>query len=211
MCNLDDAINYVKNLSFILLFLTFVCSGQTLIHTDLSRIYNYKTSLSRLKTKSSEYSCIIKIQIINKSDKKIVQTISIYSDYMFSDAYNDKDAKRSFITGKNKNKPDTDNDYGDIIIADFNFDSKEDVALKKDWGGNGGSTYNYYTQDANGKFVLDKFLTNRMEFFPTYINRKKKTLTTLVHANAYEMCKTTYKIDSLTQAWKKTGRTFVKY
>ena len=118
---------------------------------------------------------------------------------------------RSYQTGKNETVEEQDNDYGDIIVADFNFDKKEDLALKSDSGGNGGPAYKFYLQDSNGKFYLDNFLTDTMTYFPTHINKNNKTLTTLVHANAMELCKSIYKQDKATDKWKRAGRSWVKY
>ncbi len=190
---------------------TFNGYGQTCVHKDISKQFNFKTNLTRIKTKNLFDSCIVKITIIKKETNKPVQTIKIISDYFFEGVYTDCNAYRSYITLKNLNIEPMDNDFGDIIIADFNFDNKEDVALKKDSGGNGGPDYNYYLQDSTGKFKLNKYLTNNMGYFPIYINRKSKTLTTLVHANVKEQCKSTYKLDSSTNKWKKISKTFVAY
>ena len=45
--------------------------------------------------------------------------------------------------------------------------SKEDFAIKKDSGGNGGPLYEFYLQNVRQKFVKDDFLTNTLEFFPS--------------------------------------------
>ena len=199
----------------ILTFYLFIYSlnwfGQTCLHTDISKQFNFKTSLTRFKTKNLFDSCVVKITVIQKGTSKPIQTIKIISDYFFEGVYTDCNAKRSYITSKNVNVETSDNDFGDIIVADFNFDDREDIALKKDSGGNGGPDYNYYLQDSTGKFILDKYLTNNMGYFPIYINKKKKTLTTLVHANVKEQCKSTYKLDTLTNKWKKISKTFVDY
>ncbi|MDP3929831.1 MAG: hypothetical protein Q8R57_12480 [Bacteroidota bacterium] len=190
---------------------SFKCFGQTCLHKDISKQFNFETNLTRIKTKNLFDSCIVKITIIQKETNKPVQTIKIISDYFFEGVYTDCNSKRSYVTLKNLNIEPCDNDFGDIIVADFNFDNREDVALKKDSGGNGGPDYNYYLQDSTGKFIINKYLTNNMGYFPIYINGRSKTLTTLVHANAKEQCKSTYKLDTLTNKWKKISKTFVDY
>jgi hypothetical protein len=187
------------------------CFGQTNVHYDLSKKFNFKTNIKRYKIAGNEDSCIVKITVLKKKNGLSIQTIKITSDFLFGNTYSDCNAKRSYSTLKNAKAVAQDNDFGDIIIADFNFDTLEDIALKNNSGGNGGPTYNFYIQNNTGKFVLNKYLSNKMEFFPLFINNKKKTLTTLVHANAYEQCKSTYTQDTLTNKWKKISKTFVGY
>ena len=163
---------------FILFLFSYTCKcfGQTCIHDDISNHYNFKTNISRYKLAGTQDSCIIKITIIKKEDGKPIQTIKITSNYLFDSTYFDCNAKRSYMTLKNVKAVAQDNDFGDIIIADFNFDTLEDIALKNSSGGNGGPTYNYYLQNGVGKFVLDNYLSNTMEFFPLFINKKKENI-----------------------------------
>jgi hypothetical protein len=139
--------------------------------------------------------------------KKQVQKILANGTYLFSNVLKNCDFVRSYATGFNKGNEVVDNDFGDLIIADLNFDGKDDFALKKDSGGNGGPVYNFYVQN-NGKFILDKFLTEQMEFFPTRINKNNKTLTTFVHANAYQLGEHTYRFAA--NKWKETKHKLIK-
>jgi hypothetical protein len=59
-------------------------------------------------------------------------------------------AVRSYETGKNAHKAVVDNDYGDLVVADINFDGLADVVLKTDGGGNGGPYYTFYTSGPKG-------------------------------------------------------------
>jgi len=90
-----------------------------------------------------------------------------------------------------------------LIIVDFNFDGKDDIAIINDSGGNGGPLYNFYIQNQKGLFSLNKFLTEQMSFFPAYINKKEKTLTTFVHAGVNRIAKTIYKFNVADQTWKQ--------
>ena len=72
----------------------------------------------------------------------------------------------------------------DIVIADFNFDGKDDIAIANEMTISAGERYNYYIQQENQQFVIDNFLTKKMEFFPAEINSKNRTLITRVHAGA---------------------------
>ncbi len=185
--------------------------GQNCIHTKLSKKFDFKTEIQRIKIVGGyNDSCIITITIIDKFKKTEVQKITYSSTHLFKEVFLDCGFERSYITYQNIKSKDVDNDFGDLIVADFNFDDKEDFAIKGDAGGNGGPAYNFYIQK-NGKFILDSFLTEQMMFFPTNINKHNKTLTTLVHANVYERGETTYKLDSEMNKWKKVRHRFVAY
>ena len=149
--------------------------------------------------------------IIEKEEFNELQTIKYNTNDLFDETFANCEFVRSYITGKNKDVEDTDNDYGDIVIADFNFDGKDDIALTNATGGNGGPLYNFYLQNNQGKFVLDNYLTDTMEFFPNEINKNKKTLVTLVHASAVDLCESTYKYNSVNRKWKEIKRRLVPY
>ena len=89
---------------------------------------------------------------------------------------------RSYETGINENQKAVDNYYGDFVVADFNFDGKSDFAIINDMGGNGGPFYSFYLQERDQKYVSNAFLQDSVTYFPTKINRRKKMLTTYVHA-----------------------------
>ena len=190
----------------ILLLSSLITNGQTCFHKNLSKTFNFKIELKRIKADS----CKITLIVIEKKTLKNIQTIKLYSEFIFENDFKDCATVRSYTNGINKNRISIDNDFGDFIVADFNFDGKEDFAIKKDSGGNGGPVYSYFIQNNNSKFIFDNYLSNTMEFFPRKINNTKKTLTTLVHANAYEKCKKVYKYNSKTRKWKVISKTFVK-
>jgi hypothetical protein len=195
---------------FLLSILSFSIAGksQTIKHTDLSSLFNYETSIKRFKQKSAFDSCIVKVKILNKSNDSAIQTIKFSSTFLFETSYNQKNAVRSYITGKNRDNEVDDNDFGDIIIADFNFDNKEDVAVKTEEGGNGGPIYAYFIQGKDGKFIKNKFLTDKMIFFPSEISPSKKILETIVHANAMGVNHNLFKLDTVTNKWKLVSSRF---
>jgi hypothetical protein len=94
------------------------------------------------------------------------------------------------------------NDYGDIVVADFNFDNKEDFAVKSEEGGNGGPLYNFYIQTNDRKFVLENYLSNTMQWFPFEIDKAEMTLATYVRSNSSEDEKVVYKYDVEKREWK---------
>lgn len=193
--------------SMLITFLAHTVYSQTCVHNRLSHKYIFTVTLDR-PTPGADYENIsVAVSIADKVSKAQVQKIVISTNYLFSEVFVDCNNVRSYTTGLNKNREDIDNDYGDLIVADFNFDSKEDFALKKDSGGNGGPVYNFYIQNEQGSFSLDTFLTRKMEFFPTHIKRSNKTLVTLVHANAYQLGEHTYRLDK--NGWKEIKHRFL--
>ena len=184
--------------------------GQTCTITGLSNTFDFNTSIKRIKLASDLDSSIITVNVKSKMTKQTLQTICFGTEYpLGKSSFVGCSNIRSYTTGINKNAEVVDNDFGDLIVADFNFDNKEDFAVKREEGGNGGPLYNYYIQSSNSTFSLDKYLSETMTFFPKYFNKRKKTLTILVHANAYQLCKTLYKFDTLTNKWTEIGRSFI--
>jgi hypothetical protein len=202
----------MKKIVLIIFLMVFYQNyGQKCFHTNLSKKYNYGTSsvLGKTTEQADDGIFEIRIEIVKKGPDKKRQHIVFFSGMMHFQPYSDCNAVRSYMTGFNENTDAMDNDYGDFIVADFNFDGKEDLAVKREEGGNGGPLYNYYLQNESGTFVIDIYLSETMIFFPTEIDSNKKTLMTLVHANAYQMNETTYKLNSTTGKWKEVKQRLV--
>lgn len=193
--------------TFLIFLISFLSNGQKCIHKNLSKSYDFEIELNRI---NDDVSCKITLNITDKITSKEVQKIIINSEFIFEKDFKDCSKTRSYSTNVNDKEIDIDNDFGDLIIADFNFDKKEDIAIKRDSGGNGGPLYEFYIQNNNQKFIKDNFLTNTLEFFPSDINMLKKTLTTLVHANAYQKCKIVYKYNLKNKKWKRISKNFVE-
>lgn len=193
----------------ILILLCFVCSSQTIKYANLSTNFIFETFIKRIKTKNAFDSCLVKINVRNKSNDSIAKTIKFASNFLFEFSYSNKNSCRSYTTGKNKNNDILDNDFGDIIVADFNFDGKDDFAIKTEEGGNGGPLYSFYIQTDYLKFKKDRYLTDKVVYFPSKLNSTSKTITTIVHANAMGVNHNIYKLDSLTNKWKYIKTKFV--
>lgn len=177
--------------------------------TDLSKRYVYQISVDKSKDADGDLRVSkINLRIVSKSNKTLIQKITVKSDLLFETAYSDCSAARSFVTGKNKNAEASDNDYGDFVVADFNFDGKEDFAVKRDSGGNGGAFYDYYTQNNPGKFEKDAFLTDEMIYFPGTFNTRKKRLITYVHANAQGFNENVFQYNAVKKKWKYVSQTY---
>ena len=179
------------------------------MHKELSKKYDFNVRLNRPTPGADNEKITVTVSIIDKGNGKQIQQIILHPTYLFADVFANCSNVRSYTTGVNKNKESTDNDFGDLVVADLNFDSREDFALKKDSGGNGGPVYNFYVQGANGEFILDNFLTEQMEFFPKRILKLNRTLITLVHANAYQLGEHTYELSVKKDKWKQTKHRFI--
>ena len=148
-------------------------------------------------------SCKIRLNILSKNSKKLIQTIYLNSDFCIDKgAFVNINNSRSYVTGKNKNKNVVDWDYGDLVVADFNFDNMDDFAIKKEVGGNGGPIYIYYIQKSDSTFRFDKFLTNNLNCFPDYFIKETKTLKSICRGCSVTDIVTIIKLDTLKNKWK---------
>ncbi len=150
-------------------------------------------------------SCIVNVQIIHKKNKNLVDSLIFYSLEFYGNIFLDSTDKRSDITGVNRNMGvnNLDNNaFGSIVVADFNFDSKEDVAIVNACY-NSGNHYNFYVQNKLGKFQLDSYLTDSMKYFPMYINKNSKTLETNINCGTCGVYKSLYQYKNSTKGWVK--------
>lgn len=179
--------------------------NQKCYYAKLSEQFNVSVEVNQINEDSSQ----ICIEIFEKASEKIIDRIDVNSQWliippMFSDCQN----VRSYSTGVNLDKEIIDNEFGDLIISDFNFDNLDDFAIAIDFGGNGGTIYSFYIQKANGKFELEKFLSETMLRFPVLFDRKNKTLTTSVHADAFGNSETVFQVRN--DKWKQISEKYVK-
>lgn len=194
----------------ILLFNKSVLS-QECSYINLSKKYNYKVLAIKSKNDNNDLAIShIRIKIILKANNKTVQLINIKPGFLFDDVFKNSKVSRSFITGFNKDESIVDGDSGDFIVADFNFDGKEDFAIKDDSGGNGGPTYKYFTINETETFEEDIFLSSEVSHFPSEINAANKTIVTYVHANAAGYNENIFKFNHTTRTWKLWKSTFKK-
>jgi len=175
------------------------------LYDNLSYTHNYKlTYLEHYKGKEDPDTHYWTITVYDKNMKpvdSIVQPVFMYFAGLI-----DFSTARSYLTGVNRDKQVADNYAGDFIVADFNFDNKNDFAIINDMGGNGGTFYSYYLQQDKDKYVEDRFLTDSVTYFPA-INKANRTLTTLVHAWS---CGNSEDIYTLQGAkWKHTGHRLI--
>lgn len=195
----NDTLSYIKPLP--------IKIGQSPIHEKLSKQFNYQSFIKRIPTEYSD-SCIVKIVITNKENNAIIDTVNLISRDLQNDSiFIDKNV-RSYLTGTNVDKEIIDNDYGYLVVADFNFDGLDDFAITRNYGVSSGPFYNFYIQSSQNKFELDKYLSETVIWFPNEINKHNKTLTTLVMETYTSVCETTYKYNSTSKKWVESKKQY---
>ncbi len=174
-----------------------IISPSICFYENLSKEFNFKT----IPISKNEDLLQVTVEITEKENTDKIQTIKMECN-RYWDFLNDCENVKSYSTKINNELPTGhEHDSGNLIIADFNFDGLEDFAIKNDEGGNGGPLYTYFIQDKNKNFHQNSYLTDTVKFFPIEINMAKKTITTLVHANAYQNSKRIFKYSPKTEKW----------
>ena len=186
------------------IFYAMSTNAQQCIYTKLSKEHNFKISYILIKdTDLNNPFRTRKLTLtISNKKRKLIQQIKLNTNILYDDVFKKDTSSRSYITNFNTQADAPDYDYGDLIIADLNFDGKEDIALKFDSGGNGGPLYKFYLQNNRGTFDLSGYLTDYIGSFPANINSKNKTLTTQIHANVHQESRKTYKFNPQTKKWR---------
>ncbi|KAF2327394.1 XAC2610-related protein [Flavobacterium daemonense] len=192
--------NYVINC---IAFFVFVSSySQTCRDNMLSKKFDFEIS-----TKSTDQnnlgSAEIKITILSKQKNNKIQTIDIKSEFILkSESFKNCSNNKSYLKTVNSLIKVYDYDFGDFIIADFNFDDKEDLAIKREEGGNGGPLYNFYVQTENQKFILNDMLSKEMESFPYFFDTKNKILRINKRIDSVKYQIVTYEYFPKNRIWK---------
>ena len=185
-----------------------VCSmmglrAQSITYSNLSYKYIYKITVVK-DSAEDDFNKKVKLKLcVFKRDGKLLQKIAVDAGSLFGDDDDFKSSKtsRSYITSKGRNAAVEDYDFGDLVIADLNFDGKEDIAVKSGSSADSGPEYTFYMQGNDGRFYIDNYLTTDVMSFPKYINAKAKTITTRTHANVSQEDKLTFKYNVSTKKW----------
>lgn len=175
-------------------------SKKVKIFEGLSNNYDFQVEFNKSHKEFGD-SCLVEISVLNKNNE-IVSKLRHFGFYFFDDELFSGSNIKSYLTQKNCDEDIVDNDFGDLIVADFNFDSHEDFAIKRDEGGNGGPLYCFYLNSKNNSFEYDPFLSEKMGWFPVKIDSKAKTLTTEVHASASSYQETIFRFDLILKKWE---------
>lgn len=181
------------------------------IQQKLSNQFNISIDFKKIvDTSSFKQLNSLKILITDKKNLSIIDSIEIKSNHYYDFMFSSCESQRSYTTGYNFEKEVMDNYFGDIVVADLNFDNLDDIAVVFDAGGNGGPIYNFYIQHKNKKFTKNIFLTDTMGTFPSIIDKNNKTITTYVHANAMQEGENIYQLKN-SENWIKKSHKFINY
>jgi len=173
------------------------------LHTNLSEAFNFEITIETKKLSDRKYdSYILKIVPITKSAERL-QAIYINADSYYDEDFSSCQHVRSYSTDFNNTMEVQDHDYGDFVVADYNFDLKDDFAIKRDPGFNTGPEYDYFLQTEDTDFVKNKFLSNSVVYFPDKIDAEKHQLVSWLHAGACHLGKHVYQFNSKTETWKE--------
>jgi hypothetical protein len=177
---------------------------------NLSNQFDINVNFHRYTNTLEMYdSCVVKLYLTEKETEAVTDTISIISHFYFDKIFEDCNNVLSYTTKTNVAKEVVDNYYGDIVVADLNFDDKDDLAVINDSGGNSGTFYSYFIQGDNHKFALEQFLTDSMTYFPTKINKTEKTLITYVPAGVCGLGEHVYLLDQGNNQWTQKSHRII--
>ncbi|MBO9683018.1 MAG: hypothetical protein J7502_10185 [Flavisolibacter sp.] len=172
--------------------------------TKLSNQFDIAIDFKRyVDTTEIDQMNFLQVVIKDKSSKTVIDSFSIKSSFIYSFMFLSCDSMTSYTTKFKADREIVDNYYGDVVVADFNFDGYDDIAVVNDGGGNGGPLYSFYLQSNDRKFIKDNFLTDLVSFFPSKFNSKDKTLATYVHAGVCGLGENIYKLDKNKNIWTK--------
>ena len=194
--------------------LTAKAAGDVCHFYRISADFDFVISLNRDTGTIERIVKQVELSIYQKGTDNVLQRISFTPacglGYVF------RHVSRSYTTGYNSNAIAIDGDYGDIVVADLNFDGRADIAVKDEFTNGFGQLYRFYLQDKEGRFKEQKdlLMTGETDFvpvFPSKIDSAKRTLTFWRPMNAYEARITVYKCNSTTNRFVQIGNTIETY
>jgi hypothetical protein len=137
---------------------------------------------------------MVKTTVLNKEGMPLDSmkwSTHFYYNYVFSSDTN----VRSYSCHVNENAEIVDNNFGDVVVADLNFDGLDDIAIVRETN-NAGVLYNYYLQTPKNRFLADAFLNDSVGSFPQEIDYEKKVIVTYNRSGCCHVGKHTYTLKS---------------
>jgi len=129
-----------------------------MLYTQLSHQFDLNVEIRVNRTGNPDLdSTYLRIQIINKVSKSVVQTIRKPRHWIFPDLYKDSNNSRSYSTNFNSGKTVVDDDFWDVVVADLNFDGLDDFTVTYDHEVDNGNHYYFYFQRPNKTFYRQVF------------------------------------------------------
>ena len=189
--------------------LTQFSFAQDCNYAGLSTEYIFRVKAT---TPSKGYDKDIHVDILRKSDKSLVQKVVVKDASIFDHCFKDCNAVKSFSTDLNKNKDfyrrgvTTPAYSGDFIVADFDFDGREDFAVISSQG-SCCTNYKFFRQNEHKLFVEDEYLDQELTSLPDIdIVKKNISLTDdYIQNKVHHINKTMYTYDGEKKKWLKKG------
>jgi hypothetical protein len=178
------------------------------IYTKLSEKYNYEIkNIQRCDSSDLDCENIAIVIIRDKKTLAVVDSVNTTLSWQFEDVFTKPEERsKSFFTKFNLDALIENGDFGDFIVADFNFDNKEDFAIIYDSGASSGATYNFFIQGSNYKMYLNTFLTDTLRVFPDQFYPKTKRLKSETRSGTCWHFETIYQLKN-TSDWRVVSST----
>lgn len=171
---------------------------------NLSSNYDYNVTIRWGNNDGDTYAKSLQVTILHKTDTLPPQSVEVHTANLFR-FYDEFSCEyvRSYATGVNADMPTIDYDYGNFVVRDFNFDGKEDFAVKVS-DNNAGAPYEYY-MNHNGKFERDPFLSDSVSWMVDSFDAKTKQAFMSHNSGCCTMMHYTYKYNAGGRAWALAG------
>ena len=194
------------------LFISQVNETKALFYDQLSNQFDIEVAIRINATQNPDLDATyLRIRIFEKGSKTILQTIRKPRHWLFDTFYTDKSHSRSYSTNYNSDIPVVDDNFGDIVVADLNFDGRDDFAVTYDHGADNGNHYYFYFQRPNKTFYRQVFLTEKMIHFPTDIDPVNKRITTRTTAGAFGVGVRTFQYNEVKNSWRILSQRTIEF
>lgn len=114
--------------------------------------------------------------------------------------WKDSSDVRSYATGYRQHA-EHDQNFGYLVVADLNFDGRDDIAVSTDCGADNGPFYTFVLQQPGRRFAIDRYLTDTMQIFPFEIDRRRHMVSTDWAAGVAAAVER-FHYDTATRKWK---------
>lgn len=173
-----------------------------MVYSHLSFQFDLEVAIRLNTTNNPAFdSTYLRIRIIEKGSGNILQTIRKQYYCMWTDWYTNVENSRSYSTHFNTDKPVVDDDFGDVVVADLNFDGLDDFAVTYDHGADNGNHYYFYFQRPDKTFYRQVYLTDKMVHFPCIIDPIHQQIITRSAAGTCCVGETFFQYNAAKNSW----------
>ena len=185
-----------------LLFIIKPLDARSMLYIHLSSQFDIEVAIRLNTTNNPDFdSTYLRIRIFEKERGIIIQTIRKQYYCMWTDWYTNIENSRSYSTHFNTNKTVVDDDFGDVVVADLNFDGLDDFAVTYDHGADNGNHYYFYCQRPDHTFYRQVYLTDNMVHFPCIIDPINQQIITRTAAGVCCVGETVFQYNESKNSW----------